>query len=241
MFKCAGAGCREWNRANRLLAPGFSVLSQRSDDKIARRWRGSDPPSSSRRTAAHRSSVSRSLGVKVNGGIGRPVRIGVLPSIERTSEAYNLFHDLPRQDTSIATHALSIVSVLAISGARVESVPSTRLEYRVAFRGIPERVSRPGGRGSPGRACPTAPLGPCRSRARPVDYPVRGACGTQMTRTKRQGPPGPAAGAVLRQRPAGAAIRAWPSADRRGDQRVRESPATSMQRGAAIGGEATVP
>src|SRR5262249_41736855 len=54
---------------------------------------------------AQRSSVSRSSIVRISGGIGRPVRIGVLPSIERTFEAHNLFHDLPRQDTSRPLHA----------------------------------------------------------------------------------------------------------------------------------------
>src|SRR4029453_18828440 len=49
---------------------------------------------------AQRSHLSRSASVSVNGGIGRPVRIGVLLSIQKTHEAHNLFHDLPRRDTS---------------------------------------------------------------------------------------------------------------------------------------------
>jgi hypothetical protein len=53
---------------------------------------------------AQRSSVSRSVDVKVDGGIGRPVRIGVLPPISRTRGTHKLLHGLPRQDPSRATH-----------------------------------------------------------------------------------------------------------------------------------------
>jgi hypothetical protein len=48
------------------------------------------------------------------------------------------------------------------------------MERWVASRGDPGARQSPGGQGTPPGASPTAPLGPCRSRACPVDYPVRG-------------------------------------------------------------------
>lgn len=47
------------------------------------------------------------------------------------------------------------------------------MERWVASRGDPGALSRHGGR-DPRGASPTPPLGPCRSWACPVDYPVRG-------------------------------------------------------------------
>src|SRR5581483_9410513 len=47
-----------------------------------------------------RSKVSRSSAVIVTGGIGRPVRIGVLLSLLRTPDTHNLFHSFLGQDTS---------------------------------------------------------------------------------------------------------------------------------------------
>ncbi|HZP37631.1 MAG TPA: hypothetical protein VFE48_14195, partial [Methylomirabilota bacterium] len=46
------------------------------------------------------SKVSRSSAVIVTGGIGRPVRIGVLLSLLRTPDTHNLFHSFLGQDTS---------------------------------------------------------------------------------------------------------------------------------------------
>jgi hypothetical protein len=48
---------------------------------------------------AYRSSVSRSSSVMANGGIGRPVRIGVLLSTRRTPSAHNLFHLFQTHET----------------------------------------------------------------------------------------------------------------------------------------------
>ena len=41
---------------------------------------------------AHRSNVARSSSVRVSGGIGRPVRMGVPPSIRGTRYGRKLFH-----------------------------------------------------------------------------------------------------------------------------------------------------
>src|SRR2546422_3611580 len=49
---------------------------------------------------AQRSSVSRSSSVRVSGGMGRPVRMGVPPSIGGTLGVRNLFHLFTTQDTS---------------------------------------------------------------------------------------------------------------------------------------------
>src|SRR5262245_30158299 len=48
---------------------------------------------------AHCSRTSRSARVNVRGGIGRPVRTGVLLSLQRRRDAHKLFHVHPRQDT----------------------------------------------------------------------------------------------------------------------------------------------
>jgi hypothetical protein len=48
------------------------------------------------------------------------------------------------------------------------------LERRVASRGDAGARQSPGGQGTSPGGSPAAPLGPCRSRACPVDYPVRG-------------------------------------------------------------------
>src|SRR5439155_27346486 len=49
---------------------------------------------------AQRSSVSRSSSVRVSGGMGRPVRMGVPPSIGGTLGVRNLSHLFTTQDTS---------------------------------------------------------------------------------------------------------------------------------------------
>jgi hypothetical protein len=107
------------------------------------------------------------------------------------------------------------------------------MERWVAPAGTPERVSRHGGR-DPRGASPSASLGPCRSRACPVDYLVRERVRNPDDPDEVAGVPG--AGGCG----AGTGYWASHSADRRGDQRARESPAGSMQRGAASRGEATV-
>src|SRR5262249_43781052 len=48
-----------------------------------------------------RPSVSRSSWVSVNGGIGRPVRMRVLLSLQRTRDRHHLFRSFLDQDTSL--------------------------------------------------------------------------------------------------------------------------------------------
>jgi hypothetical protein len=79
------------------------------------------------------------------------------------------------------------------------------MERRVASRGDPGARQSPRGQGTPPGASPTAPLGPCRSRACPVDYPVRGGVRNPDDPDEAAGAPG-AGGweAAPRRRPAGA-------------------------------------
>jgi hypothetical protein len=88
------------------------------------------------------------------------------------------------------------------------------MERWVASRGTPGARRSPGGQGPPRGASPTAPLGPCRSRACPVDYVMRGGVRNPDDPEEAAGAPG--AGGWGAEGPRVRAIRAWPSADRRG-------------------------
>src|SRR5262249_17200172 len=55
---------------------------------------------------AQRSSVSRSSSVRASGGIGRPVRMGVPPSIGETTNGRNLFNQFTTQDTRERSDAM---------------------------------------------------------------------------------------------------------------------------------------
>src|SRR6266508_924057 len=68
---------------------------------------------------AQRSSVSRSSPVRDSGGIGRPVRMGVPPSIGGTLGVRNLFHLFTTQDTSGWRHNLSTRVLLIVPAMRM--------------------------------------------------------------------------------------------------------------------------
>src|SRR5206468_2590955 len=73
-----------------------------------------------------RSSVSRSSSVRVSGGIGRPVRMRVPPSIGGTRRVRNLFHLLQTQDTRTRVLISSFVNspikyIAFLSSATTES------------------------------------------------------------------------------------------------------------------------
>src|SRR5262249_46991201 len=75
--------------------------------------------------------------VRVNGGIGRPVRIGVLPPIPRTRGTHKLFHVLPRQDTS----ALSPAAYAGLAYSRPPRPDSNRRPRHCRSRIVDVAVS----------------------------------------------------------------------------------------------------